>query len=120
MAFVRPFHVAGRRFALGEWESGLLFTPLGEQCEPVTDSISSRRFGLVLAAGVGITLLTGLIPLRTLLGGTHYGIPVVWLVRRVLAPEYFPWRVNWIGFVVDVVVWTVVVLAALVIYDWFR
>lgn len=54
------------------------------------------------------------------MGGTHYGFPMAWLVHRVLAPEFFPWRVNWLGLVVDVFVWTVVSLATIVLYSRVR
>ena len=64
-----------------------------------------------------LTLLTGLYPLRTPMGATHYGFPLAWLTRLVIAPEYFPWRVNWPELVVDLVVWSGVTLALLVVYD---
>lgn len=79
----------------------------------------TRLVGLSLAGGVVLTLLTGFIPLRTLMGGTHYGFPMAWLIRRVLAPEYFPWRVSWLGLVVDLLIWTAVVLVILLLYDRF-
>lgn len=71
---------------------------------------------LSIAAGVVLTLLSGVVPLRTLAGGTHYGFPMAWLVRRVLAPEYFPWRVARLGLVVDLFVWTALAYAALRVY----
>ena len=73
-----------------------------------------------VAGGVLLTLMTGLVPLRALLGATHYGFPMAWLIRRVLAPESFPWRVSWLGLFVDLAVWTVVVLAILVLYERVR
>lgn len=76
--------------------------------------------GLSLGGGIAVTLVTGLVPLRTLAGGIHYGFPMAWLIRRVLAPEYFPWRVNWLGLVADVVVWTIVILALLLVYERLR
>jgi hypothetical protein len=79
----------------------------------------SRLVGLALAGGTVCTLLTGLYPLRTPMGATHYGFPLAWLTRLVVAPEYFPWRVNWPELVVDLLVWTVAVLALLVVYDRF-
>jgi hypothetical protein len=79
----------------------------------------SSLVGVSVAAGVLFTLLAGLVTLRTLAGGTHYGFPMAWSIRRVLAPEYFPWRVNWVGLVVDLVVWTALVLLVLLLYDRF-
>jgi len=76
--------------------------------------------GLALGGGIALTILTGLVPLRTLVGATHYGFPMAWLVRRVLAPEHVPWRVSWLGLVVDLLVWTAVVLAVLLVYERLR
>jgi len=66
---------------------------------------------LSLIGGVVITLLTGLLSNMPtmLLGAVHYGYPLPWLFRLVLAPEYFPWRVDVAALVVDVVVWTIVI-----------
>lgn len=80
----------------------------------------SRRVGASLAGGVVLTLLSAVVPFQSLLGRTHYGFPMAWLIRRVLAPEYVPWRVNWLGLVVDVAVWTAVVFVGLVLYDRVR
>ncbi len=52
---------------------------------------------------------TGLLSNTVLLGGEHYGYPVAWLVRLVLAPEYFPWRVNVLNLIVDLVIWIIIV-----------
>lgn len=78
-----------------------------------------RLVGASLAGGILVTLLTGLVPLRTLVGATQYGFPLAWLIRRVLAPEYFPWRVSWLGLVVDLIFWTALVLVLLLLYDRF-
>lgn len=78
-----------------------------------------RLVGVSVAGGVLLTLLAGLVPLRTLAGGTHYGFPMAWLIRRVLAPEYSPLWVNWPGLVVDLLVWTALVLVILLLYDRF-
>jgi len=79
----------------------------------------TRLVGRSLAGGVVLTLLTGIVPLRTLLGGTGYGFPLPWLIRQVLAPEYSPWRVNWLDLAVDLLVWTAPVFAIPVLYDRF-
>jgi hypothetical protein len=68
-----------------------------------------------LIAGVVITLLTGLLlnmP-APLLGAEHYGYPLPWLFRLILAPEYSPWHVDLAGLLGDVAAWTVVVGVAL-------
>ena len=61
--------------------------------------------------GVVVTLLTGLISNTPamLVGAMHYGYPLAWLVRLVLAPEYFPWRVNGPNLIVDLVIWIIIV-----------
>jgi len=60
--------------------------------------------------GVVVTLLTGLISNTPamLVGAMHYGYPLAWLVRLVLAPEYFPWRVNVPNLIVDLVIWIII------------
>ena len=70
---------------------------------------------LSLIGGVVITLLTGLVSNMPapLLGAEHYGYPLPWLFRLILAPEYFPWRVDVVALVADVVVWTIVIGVAL-------
>jgi len=70
---------------------------------------------LSLIGGVVITLLTGLVSNMPapVLGAEHYGYPLPWLFRLILAPEYFPWRVDAMALVVDVVVWTIVIGVAL-------
>lgn len=62
------------------------------------------------ASGTLITLATGLIvntPTQ-LIGAVHYGFPVAWLARLVIAPEFFPWRVDYLGLVTDLFVWTAI------------
>ena len=61
-----------------------------------------------IIGGVVVTLLTGLIPNAMLLGATHYGYPFAWLFRLVLAPEYYPWRVDALFLIADLLVWIVV------------
>jgi hypothetical protein len=71
-----------------------------------------------LIGGVVITLLTGLLSNMPapLLGAEHYGYPLPWLFRLILGPEYFPWRVDVVASVVDVVVWTIVIGVALFVW----
>jgi len=73
---------------------------------------------LSLIGGLAITLLTSLLSNMPamLVGAVHYGYPVPWLFRLVLAPEYFPWRVNVVALVADVIVWAVVVGVALFVW----
>lgn len=64
-----------------------------------------------VVGGVLITLLTGLVSSTPpmLVGAMWYGYPLAWLFRLVIAPEYFPWRVDVTGLLGDVVAWSVVV-----------
>jgi len=75
---------------------------------------------LSVIGGVVITLLTGLVSNMPapLLGAEHYGYPLPWLFRLILAPEYFPWRVDVMAFVVDVVVWIIVI--GVVLFVWTK
>lgn len=72
---------------------------------------------LSVVGGVLITLLTGLISNTPpmLVGAVWYGYPLAWLFRLILAPEYFPWRVDITALLVDIVAWSVVVAVVLFI-----
>lgn len=59
--------------------------------------------------GVIITLLTGFIPNMMLIGATRYGYPLAWLIRLVIAPEYFPWRVDVLYLIADIIVWSIII-----------
>jgi hypothetical protein len=64
-----------------------------------------------IVGGVLITLLTGLVrntPVM-LVGAEHYGYPLAWLTRLIIAPEYFPWQVDYVNLVVDFIVWAIIV-----------
>ena len=68
-----------------------------------------------VVGGVLITLLTGLVSSTPpmLVGAMWCGYPLAWLFRLVLAPEYFPWRVDVTALLVDIVAWSVVVAVVL-------
>lgn len=75
-----------------------------------------------MISGLVITLLTGLftnMPAK-LLGAVHYGYPFAWLIRLVIAPEYFPWRVNILNLILDIVIWSIVVFAIMFGVAWVR
>ncbi len=73
---------------------------------------------LSIIGGVAICLLTGLFSNMPtpLLGAEHYGYPLAWLFRLIIAPEYFPWHVDAVALIADVVVWSVVVGAVLFLW----
>lgn len=64
-----------------------------------------------IIGGVIITLLTGLIPNTPalLMGATHFGYPFAWLIRMIVAPKYFPWKVNPLNLIADIAVWAIIV-----------
>jgi hypothetical protein len=70
-----------------------------------------------IAVGVGLALLTGLVDVTPpgLVGATWYGLPIPWLYRLVVAPQYNPWNENWIDLVLDVGFWCVIALGAAVL-----
>jgi hypothetical protein len=70
---------------------------------------------LSVIGGMAITLLTGLVNStpEQLVGGTWYGYPTSWIIRLVLAPQYNPWSFQAANFVIDVIVWSVVVAIVL-------
>jgi hypothetical protein len=75
-----------------------------------------------IIGGLVITLLTGLfinMPAK-LMGAVHYGYPFAWLTRLVIAPEYFPWRVNILNLIIDIVIWSVVVFIIIFGVAWVR
>ena len=64
-----------------------------------------------IIGGVIITLMTGLI-INTppmLVGAVWYGYPLAWLIRRVVAPEYFPWHVSVLNLIADIIIWAVII-----------
>lgn len=67
--------------------------------------------------GVIIALLTGVVNSTPggLVGATWYGWPESWLIRMVVAPQYNPWKVQWVGLVVDAIVWIVIVAIVMLV-----
>jgi len=58
-----------------------------------------------------ITLLTGMIETTPpmLVGAVHYGYPLAWLIRMVVAPQYNPWKLEFGNFIADIVIWFIIV-----------
>ena len=64
-----------------------------------------------IIGGIIVTLVTGLI-LNTppmLVGASHFGYPFPWLIKLIIHPKYFPWRVNILYLVVDIIIWSVII-----------
>jgi hypothetical protein len=71
--------------------------------------------GRLIASILGgeiVTLLTGLASNtpQMLVGAEHYGFPLAWLFRMIIAPEYNPWRIDFLNFLADVVAWSVIII----------
>ncbi len=60
--------------------------------------------------GAVLTLVSGLVNSTpgSLVGASWYGWPVTWVTKLVIAPQYFPWVVNWYGLVEDFIFWFVI------------
>ncbi|MBS7645378.1 hypothetical protein KEJ44_04980 [Candidatus Bathyarchaeota archaeon] len=73
--------------------------------------MNGKILASAIIGGVIITLLTGLFPNTParLVGATHFGYPFAWLIRMVVAPQYFPWRVNPMNLIADIIVWAIIV-----------
>jgi hypothetical protein len=73
--------------------------------------MKARTVLIAIVGGVLLTLLTGLFSNtpEMLVGATHYGYPLPWLVRMIVAPQYFPWVIDYVNLVADVIVWSIIV-----------
>jgi hypothetical protein len=72
---------------------------------------------LVTVGGVLVALMTGLLSNTPpmMVGATYYGYPFPWLTRLIIAPQYFPWRVDYVSLIGDILVWSVIVGLVLMI-----
>jgi len=80
------------------------------------------RLLVSVVAGVIVTLLTGLIRNTPAMwvGATHYGYPLAWLVHVVAARQYNPWDINLFNFFADVVAWSIVAIAVVLVIEKMR
>ena len=83
---------------------------------------TTSRLLVSILGGEIVTLLTGLFSStpQMLVGAEWYGLPLAWLIRMIVAPEYNPWRVEYLNFIADVVVWSVILLVIVFIVDKVR
>jgi hypothetical protein len=67
-----------------------------------------------IVGGIVVMLLTGFVSNTPVMwvGATLFGYPFPWLIRMVLAPEYYPWRIDTLNFIVDVIIWSTIVFIA--------
>ena len=74
-------------------------------------------YKLILEAAIGgvvATLLTGLYnSTPQLVGATWYGFPFTWVRRQIVGPQYNPWQLDFMGLVLDLFVWFVIICAVL-------
>ncbi|MDE1823289.1 MAG: hypothetical protein KGI00_03075 [Candidatus Micrarchaeota archaeon] len=78
------------------------------------------RYGFLVPAlfvGLFMAFITALIPSTPalLVGAAWYGMPISWIVRMVVAPQYNPWRIEYASFILDVLFWFVVAAIAMYI-----
>ena len=52
-----------------------------------------------------------------LVGAEHFGFPLAWLFRLVIAPQYNPWRMDLLNFLADIVVWSVIVFVIVFVLE---
>jgi hypothetical protein len=83
---------------------------------------TTNRLVVSILGGEILTLLTGLFSNtpEMLVGAEHYGFPLAWLIRMIVAPEYNPWRIEFVNFLADVVVWSVILLVIVFIVEKVR
>ena len=72
--------------------------------------------------GAGVALLTGLVNStpKGLVGAVWYGFPRAWLIRLVIAPQYYPWRLDVLGLVIDLVFWCFVAVVIELTVAWLH
>jgi hypothetical protein len=69
--------------------------------------VDRKTLLISILRGTGIALITGLVPRNNLIGATHYGWPIAWLVHLVLSPQHNPWRIMPIWFILDALIWSI-------------
>lgn len=80
----------------------------------------------VVPIGAAIAVLTGLINVtpKGLVGAVWYGYPSSWLTRVVVAPQYYPWRIDASSLAIDIAFWCVVAaiiqLIGVMLYDYSK
>lgn len=80
--------------------------------------MNAKNLVYAIVGGIIVALLTGLIPNTPsmLVGAVWYGYPFAWLIRMIVAPQYFPWTVDYMNLIADIVVWAIIVGIILLIW----
>ena len=83
---------------------------------------TTNRLVVSILGGEIITLLTGLFSNtpQMMVGAEWFGFPLAWLIRMIVAPEYNPWRIEFVNFLADVVVWSVILIVIVFIVEKVR
>ena len=83
---------------------------------------TTNRLLVSIFSGEIMTLLTGLFSNtpQMMVGAEWFGFPLAWLIRMIVAPEYNPWRIEFVNFLADVVVWSVILLVIVFILEKVR
>lgn len=69
-----------------------------------------------LLGGAGLTLVSAILPVTTVLGNTHYGLPLPWLAREG-AGSGAAWIPDPLFLVLDVAFWTALVMLGFAAYQ---
>lgn len=80
-------------------------------------NMSNKRLAVESAiGGIAITLLSFLYDSTPhIVGAVWHGFPLTWMRYLLVGPQYNPWAVDYFGLVVDVVAWSAVVAAVLIL-----
>ena len=75
-----------------------------------------------LFAGVAIALLTGLVTSTppNLVGAAWYGLPLAWLFKMVVAPQYNPWAFDFVNLALDIIFWAAILWALAFVFGRIR
>ncbi|MDE1852011.1 MAG: hypothetical protein KGH69_04990 [Candidatus Micrarchaeota archaeon] len=79
-------------------------------------------YGFIVPAlfvGMFMAFMSAMIPNLSafLVGAAWYGLPASWLVKMVVAPQYNPWRIEYVAFMVDVAFWFAVTATVMLIRE---
>ena len=66
--------------------------------------LASITLGLIITF---ITKLFNNTP-SNFVGATWYGYPLPWIIKMVVAPQYNPWKLQPVNFMINVVFWFVI------------
>lgn len=79
-----------------------------------------KTVGISVIAAIVVTLVSGIINVTPsgLVGAVWYGFPMNWINKLITYPT--AWSVQWVGLVVDLVVWFIVAMIVLTLIGMAR